>query len=232
MAPGFFSSKFLENPYTLPRGQQICEWSSFKSNLQSFHVVRPLLMEGLCEGYSASDHLEVFGGMCRHLIHISSSILAEKRKLNEDYLGLHKKFEDVSAKNQKLKDKSSGFDCQITQLSAIQDASLAEIALARKEAEELQEDESKEFEAAISAAVERFKASPEFVDTLGTNAAFGAFGFVKKYKDKYPELRFDFEEFQENYKSSWFTDLDLDALSSEEENKEDALPAGDAPPSS
>ncbi|GAA0151701.1 hypothetical protein LIER_10362 [Lithospermum erythrorhizon] len=51
---------------------------------------------------------------------------------------------------------------------------------------------SPEFEAALLAAVERFKASPEFNDDLGANAAFGAFSFVKSFKEKYPELRSDF----------------------------------------
>ncbi|GAA0149352.1 hypothetical protein LIER_08550 [Lithospermum erythrorhizon] len=167
---------------------------------------------------------------------ISSSILATKRKINEDYLGLHKRFEDVSTENQKLKDESSGFDYQITQLSADavarhpkeiwavvenykQSAELRETVLAAVE----EFKESKEFEAAISAAVERFKTSPEFVYTLGANAAFWAFSFVKNYKEKYPELRSDFAEFQEDYKNSWFANLDLDASSSEEENEEDAL---------
>ncbi|GAA0164655.1 hypothetical protein LIER_20242 [Lithospermum erythrorhizon] len=125
---------------------------------------------------------------------ISSSILADKRNINEDYLGLHKRFEDVSAENQKLKDESSDFDCQITQLMELRETVLADV-------EEFKE--SKEFEAAISVAVERFKNSPEFVDTLRANAAFGAFSFVKKYNEKYPELRSDFAEFQEDYKSSW-----------------------------
>ncbi|GAA0172820.1 hypothetical protein LIER_26566 [Lithospermum erythrorhizon] len=73
---------------------------------------------------------------------------------------------------------------------------------------------SPEFEAALLAIVERFKASPEFNDALGTNAAFGAFSFVKRCKEKYPELRSDFPEFQKDYESSWFADLDLDASSS------------------
>ncbi|GAA0147537.1 hypothetical protein LIER_36534 [Lithospermum erythrorhizon] len=51
---------FLIPPYTLPRGQQICVDTPFRSNLQSFHTVRPLLLEGLCERYSnASNPLEV-----------------------------------------------------------------------------------------------------------------------------------------------------------------------------
>ncbi|GAA0168849.1 hypothetical protein LIER_23473 [Lithospermum erythrorhizon] len=54
--------------------------------------------------------------------------------------------------------------------------------------------ESKEFEAALSAAVECFTTSPEFLDTLGINVAFGAFSFVKKYKEKYPDLRSDFAQ--------------------------------------
>ncbi|GAA0165280.1 hypothetical protein LIER_20723 [Lithospermum erythrorhizon] len=84
---------------------------------------------------------------------------------------------------------------------------------------------SLEFEAALLAAVERFKASPEFNDDLGANAAFGAFSFVKSCKEKYPELCSDFAEFQKDYESSWFADLDLDASSSEEEDEEDAPPS-------
>ncbi|GAA0143335.1 hypothetical protein LIER_35724 [Lithospermum erythrorhizon] len=71
---------------------------------------------------------------------ISSSILTVKRKVNEDCLGLHKKYEDVSAECQKLMDESSGFDCQITQLCGIRDTALAETARAREEVKELQEE--------------------------------------------------------------------------------------------
>ncbi|GAA0157797.1 hypothetical protein LIER_14984 [Lithospermum erythrorhizon] len=88
--------------------------------------------------------------------------------------------------------------------------------------------ESKEFDAALSADVERF---PEFLDALGANSAYGAFSFVKKYKEKYPELRSDYVKFQEDYKGSWFADLDLDASSNVEKDEEDAPPTGDAPPS-
>ncbi|GAA0147409.1 hypothetical protein LIER_07117 [Lithospermum erythrorhizon] len=52
MASGFYTIEFLELPYTLPGGQQICEGTPFKSKLQSFHAMRPLLLEGLCEGFS------------------------------------------------------------------------------------------------------------------------------------------------------------------------------------
>ncbi|GAA0170862.1 hypothetical protein LIER_25035 [Lithospermum erythrorhizon] len=91
--------------------------------------------------------------------------------------------------------------------------------------------ESREFEAALSAVVERFKTSPEFLDAMGANSAYGAFSFVKKYKEKYPDLRSDYAKFQEDYKGSWFTDLDLDASSSDEEDEGDAAPSGDAPSS-
>ncbi|GAA0165720.1 hypothetical protein LIER_21047 [Lithospermum erythrorhizon] len=91
--------------------------------------------------------------------------------------------------------------------------------------------ESREFEAALSAAVERFKTSPKFLDAMGANSAYGAFSFVKKYKEKYPDLRSDYEKFLEDYKGSCFTDLDLDASSGDEEDEGDAPPSGNAPSS-
>ncbi|GAA0184489.1 hypothetical protein LIER_31777 [Lithospermum erythrorhizon] len=70
MAYGFYTTEFLTPPYTLPGGQQICEGTPFKSNLQSFHAMRPLLLEDLWKGFShAPDLLEVYGAMCRHLTH-------------------------------------------------------------------------------------------------------------------------------------------------------------------
>ncbi|GAA0187552.1 hypothetical protein LIER_34840 [Lithospermum erythrorhizon] len=187
---------------------------------------------------------------------INSLLHTEKRKLNEDYLGLYKKYEDVSAKCKKLKDESSGFDCQITQLCGIRDVALAEASCAREEVKQLREEvqdlkdattrhpkeiwaavenykqsaelqstllavieESQKFEASLSAAVERFKKSPKFFDALGANSAYGAFNFVKKYKEKYPDLRSDYAKFQEDYKGSWFADLDIDASSSDDEDK-------------
>ncbi|GAA0155696.1 hypothetical protein LIER_13369 [Lithospermum erythrorhizon] len=58
------SKEFLTPPYTFPGGQQICEGTPFKSNLQSFHPVRPLLLKGLYKGYSNTpDPLEVYGDM-------------------------------------------------------------------------------------------------------------------------------------------------------------------------
>ncbi|GAA0170419.1 hypothetical protein LIER_40957 [Lithospermum erythrorhizon] len=89
--------------------------------------------------------------------------------------------------------------------------------------------ESREFEAALSAAVERFKKSPKFLDALGANSTYGAFSFVKKYKEKYPDHRSDYVKFQEDYKGSWFADLDLDTSSSDDEDEQDAPPASDAP---
>ncbi|GAA0150377.1 hypothetical protein LIER_09330 [Lithospermum erythrorhizon] len=45
-------------------------------NLQSFHTMRPLFLEGLCAGYSNSpDPLEVYGAMCRHMIQLLISFL-------------------------------------------------------------------------------------------------------------------------------------------------------------
>ncbi|GAA0142313.1 hypothetical protein LIER_03243 [Lithospermum erythrorhizon] len=137
---------------------------------------------------------------------------------------------------------------QITQLFGIWDVALAEASCVREEIKELREEsaelqntllaaveefkESREFEAALSAGVERFKTSPEFLDALGANSAYGAFSFVKKYKEKYPDLRSDYAKFQEDYKGSWFADLDLNASSSDDEDEEGSPLPGDASSSS
>ncbi|GAA0164589.1 hypothetical protein LIER_20184 [Lithospermum erythrorhizon] len=60
--------------------------------------------------------------------------------------------------------------------------------------------QSSEFEGAHSVAVDRFKKSPEFLDALGANAAYG------------------------------FAELSLDALSEDEEDEEEAPPASDVAP--
>ncbi|GAA0168222.1 hypothetical protein LIER_22987 [Lithospermum erythrorhizon] len=80
------------------------------------------------------------------------------------------------------------------------------------------------FEAAISSAVESFKKSPEFLDVLGSNVAYGVYSFVRKYKEKYPNLRSDYQELQEGYNPSWFAELSLDAPSEYEEDEEEAPP--------
>ncbi|GAA0184293.1 hypothetical protein LIER_31581 [Lithospermum erythrorhizon] len=73
LAAWFFTIEFLTPPYTIPGGQNVCEGTPFKSNLQYFHAVRPLLLEGLCQGYSNTrDPLEVYWDMCRHLIQVLS----------------------------------------------------------------------------------------------------------------------------------------------------------------
>ncbi|GAA0174282.1 hypothetical protein LIER_27707 [Lithospermum erythrorhizon] len=238
IAPGFVTSEFLEKPYILPGGQQICEGTSFESNLQSFHAMRYLLMEGLCEGYvgnagfelarransldfenqrllaqvpsekeaSLEEELAKVREDLAKSQRINSLIHTEKRKLKEDYLRLHKKYEDVTAECKKLKDESSGFDRQITQICGIRDAALAEASCAREEVRELKEEstllasveefkESREFEAALSVAVKHFKKSSEFLDALGANSTYGAFRFVKN----------------------------------DEEDEQDVTPAGDAP---
>ncbi|GAA0154629.1 hypothetical protein LIER_12556 [Lithospermum erythrorhizon] len=187
---------------TLPRVQQICEDTPFKSNLQCFHAMRPLLLEDQCEGYSQSyDSLEVFGAMGRHLIQVCFQYLypqfyftllpllilfvcsraakadfelarredrleeenkylqtqapsgkaasleeelaklkgelvegqginillnTKKKKLTKDYLGLRKKHEEVTSQQDKLKEESSSFDLQTTQLSGYRDTVVAE----------------------------------------------------------------------------------------------------------
>ncbi|GAA0159274.1 hypothetical protein LIER_16092 [Lithospermum erythrorhizon] len=90
--------------------------------------------------------------------------------------------------------------------------------------------QSSEFEATLSASVDSFKKSPEFVDALGANVAYGAYSFVRNYKEKYPGLCSDYKEFQEDYNSSWFADLNLDAPSEDEEDKEAAPSSSDAAP--
>ncbi|GAA0141458.1 hypothetical protein LIER_02595 [Lithospermum erythrorhizon] len=268
MVAGFFNPEFLTPPYTLLGSQQICVDTPFKSNLQSFHAVRPLLLEGLCERYSnALDPLKVYGDMCRYLIQVANvgfelarradclgeenkdlkaqdpsakvtsleeelakvkaelagshriNVLLnnEKKKLMEDYLGLQKRHEDATSKLDKLKAESSGFDVQITQLSRYKDAAVAEAYRTIQE-------QSTEFESALSAAVERFKKSSEFLDALGANAAYGVCSFVRKYKEKYPDLHADYIEFQEGYNSSWFAELSLDAPSDDEEDENEAPP--------
>ncbi|GAA0148249.1 hypothetical protein LIER_42986 [Lithospermum erythrorhizon] len=88
--------------------------------------------------------------------------------------------------------------------------------------------QSFEFEGALIVVVESFKKSSEFLDALGVNVVYGAYSFVRKYKEKYPELRSDYEEFQEDYNSSWFADLNLDAPSEDEEDEEAAPPSSNA----
>ncbi|GAA0156144.1 hypothetical protein LIER_38221 [Lithospermum erythrorhizon] len=304
MAFGFYTTEFLSLPYTLPGGQQICKGTPFKNSLQSFHAMRPLLLEGLCEGYYQSpDPLEVYGAMCRHLIQAASAgfelarradrfeeenkdlkaqapsektasleedltkvreELAESQQINallntknkklvEDYLGLPKKHEEVTSQQDKLKEESSGFDLQITQLSGYRDAAIAESSRATQVAKRLKDEvkrsedagnqhpkelwaavenfkPSSEFENALSSDVERFKESPEFLDALGANAAYGVCSFVRKYKEKYPGLRSDYEEFQEGYNSSWFAELSLDAPFEDEEDEEQAPLVREAAP--
>ncbi|GAA0158530.1 hypothetical protein LIER_15530 [Lithospermum erythrorhizon] len=273
MAAGFFTPEFLSPPYILPGGQQVCEGTPFKSNLQAFHAMRPLLLEGLCQGYSNTlDPLEVYEDMCRHLIQVANAgfelarradflgeenkdlkalahsqkvasleeelakvrgelaesqrinvrLTTERRKLMEDLLWLRKKHKEVCIQRDKLQEESSGFDLQISQLSGYRDAALAEASRATKEAKQLEgevkrlEDaasqhpkdlwadvenfkQSAAFKNTISLAVESFKKSPEFLDALGANVAYGAYNFVKKFKEKHLGLCVDYEKFQEEY---------------------------------
>ncbi|GAA0151419.1 hypothetical protein LIER_37284 [Lithospermum erythrorhizon] len=101
MAAGFFTPEFLPLPYTLLGGQQICEGTPYKSNLQSFHAVRPLLLEGLCQGYSNdADPLEVYGDMCRHLIQVANSDFELARRA--DNLGEENKNLKAQAPSEKV----------------------------------------------------------------------------------------------------------------------------------
>ncbi|GAA0186317.1 hypothetical protein LIER_33605 [Lithospermum erythrorhizon] len=253
----------------------------FKSNLQSVHVVRPLLLEALFQGYSHTpdpleapsekiasleEELAKVRGELAECQRINVLLNNEKKKLTEYYLGLHKKHEEVTSQWDKLKEESSGFDIQITQLSGYRDVAIAEASRTTQEAKPLEDEvkcledvtsqhpkelwaavenfkQSAEFKGALSATVdvtprhgapvERFKKSPEFLDTLGVNAAYGAYIFVRKYREKYPDLHCDYQEFQEDYNSSWFTELSLDAPSEEEdeEEEEEGAPlANDAAP--
>ncbi|GAA0144150.1 hypothetical protein LIER_04667 [Lithospermum erythrorhizon] len=221
------------------RYSAICEGIPFKSNLQCFHAVRPLLLEGLCKGYSNNPKpLKVYGDMCRHLIQlarrakylgeenkdlkaqppsekaasleeelakvkgelveswrINVTLNTEKKKLVEDYLGLRKKHKEVVSQRDKLQSYSSGFDLQITQLSGYWDVVVVEASRATKEK------------------------SPEFLDALGPNAAYVVYSFVRKYKEKHPVIRSDYEEFQEGYNSYWFAELSFDAPSEDEEEE-------------
>ncbi|GAA0165774.1 hypothetical protein LIER_21090 [Lithospermum erythrorhizon] len=132
---------------------------------------------------------------------------------------------------------------QISQLSGYRNAAVAEVKQLEDEVKRLEDaasqypkelwaavenfKQSAEFEGALSAAVERFKKSPEFHDIMGANAAYGAYGLVRKYKEKCPNLRSDYEKFQEDFNSSWFAELSLDAPF---EDEEEAPPTSDAAP--
>ncbi|GAA0166174.1 hypothetical protein LIER_21393 [Lithospermum erythrorhizon] len=128
----------------------------------------------------------------------------EQKKLMEDYLGLHKKHEEVSSQRDKIQEESSDFDIQITQLSGYRDAVVVEASHVTQEVKRLEAEVKRlenamsqnpkelwaavenfkqyaEFEGALSAAAEHFKKSPEFLDALGANAAYWAYSFVRKY---------------------------------------------------
>ncbi|GAA0152375.1 hypothetical protein LIER_37479 [Lithospermum erythrorhizon] len=167
----------------------------------------------------------------------------KNNKLIEDYLGLRKKHEEVVSQWDKLQSESSGFDLQIIQLNGYRDPAVAKASSATQEVQRLKGEvkhlrdaasqhpkklwvaienfkQSVKFEGAFFAAVEHFKKSPEFLDALGANDAYGVCSFVRKYKEKYLGLRSDYEEFQEGYNSSWFSELSLDAPSEDEEEEE------------
>ncbi|GAA0173582.1 hypothetical protein LIER_41552 [Lithospermum erythrorhizon] len=217
MATGFFTTEFLTPSYTLLGGQQICEGTPFKSNLQSFHVVAnagfELARRAHCLGEENKDLLsqgpsgkiaeleEESARVKKELVEgqrINVLLKTEKKKLMEDYFGLHKKHEEI------------------TLLSEYRDAVAAEASSATEEVNRLEAvvkrlkvwaalenfKQSAEFEGALSVAVEHFKKSSEFLDALGVDVAYGAYNFVRKYKKKYPDLCSDYEKLQEYYNSS------------------------------
>ncbi|GAA0163275.1 hypothetical protein LIER_19182 [Lithospermum erythrorhizon] len=143
MAPGFICSEFLERPYTLLGRKQMgnagFEWAR-RANSHDFENQRLMAQVPSEKEASLEEEMAKLKEDLAKSQRINSLILTEKRKLNEDYLGLHNKYENVSAECRKLKDESSGFDCQITQLSGIRDAALAEASCAREEVKELQEE--------------------------------------------------------------------------------------------
>ncbi|GAA0147407.1 hypothetical protein LIER_07116 [Lithospermum erythrorhizon] len=64
--------------------------------------------------------------------------------------------------------------------------------------------------------------------TVGRGGKLQAFirvlDFVKKYMEKYPDLRSDYKEFQEGYGPSWFEGLTLDASSNDDAKDETPSP--------
>ncbi|GAA0142498.1 hypothetical protein LIER_03384 [Lithospermum erythrorhizon] len=202
---------------------------------------------------SLKEELKKVKGELAESQRINVLLNTKKRKLVEDYLGLRKRHEEVATQRDKLQAESSGFDLQINQLSGYRDVVVTEASRATQETKRLEgevkllEDEaiqhpnklwaavenykqSFEFEAVLAAAVESFKKSPEFLDALGANGAYGTCSFVRKYKEKYLGLRSNYEEFQEDYNSSWFVNLNLDALSKDEEDEEAAPSSNNAAP--
>ncbi|GAA0146921.1 hypothetical protein LIER_06751 [Lithospermum erythrorhizon] len=116
----------------------------------------------------------------------------EKKQLMEDYLGLPKRHEDATSQLDKLKAEISGFDLQITQLNG--------------RLEDVASQHPKKLWAAVEnfkQSAELFKKSPEFLDALWANAAYGVCTLFRKYKEKYPGFRADYIEFQEGYNPSW-----------------------------
>ncbi|GAA0150282.1 hypothetical protein LIER_09258 [Lithospermum erythrorhizon] len=185
MASGFFTPEFLSVPYTLPEGQQIYEGTPFKRNLQSFHDVRPLLLEGLYQGYSNDpDPLEVYGDMCRNLIHVANAGFELARRA--DNLGEENKdlkaqapFEKVASLEEELAIvKQELVDSQ--QINVLLNTEKRKpiedyLGLRKRYEEEAQrlECEVERLEDAVSqhpkklwAAVENYKRSFEFVATL------------------------------------------------------------------
>ncbi|GAA0158282.1 hypothetical protein LIER_15357 [Lithospermum erythrorhizon] len=206
MAPGFFTSEFLEKPYIFPGGQKTYEGTFFKSNLQSFHAMRPLLMEGLWRGirYRTTWRWGMLVSSCSGGLAASTSRTSVFWLRSPNFVGLGTlPWLRRLVRGKRASEYSFGCCQGVQGVPRVEDA--------------------------LSATIERFKKSPEFLDALGANSAYGAFSFVKKYKEKYPDLRSDYAKFQEDYKGSWFANLDLGASSSDDIDEEDVAPTGDAP---
>ncbi|GAA0146328.1 hypothetical protein LIER_06313 [Lithospermum erythrorhizon] len=68
-AKTWYSTNFLDLPYTLPGGFQVTEDSNLWKKSDAFGASRPLLLERIRKDYdSINDPLEVHGVVARHLI--------------------------------------------------------------------------------------------------------------------------------------------------------------------
>ncbi|GAA0171162.1 hypothetical protein LIER_25260 [Lithospermum erythrorhizon] len=228
-------SLFQRLRLTLWRGQVVDGKTTFKSNLESFHSLKPLVLERVCNEFDrAPDPLEVCGAMYKHLIkaaNVGYAFLRRADRLDDENRDLqsHVPSNEVRVKELKVElvkvKKELDYDRRITITLNSEKKKLVDNALELcKKLEEKQLwavvvsfKSSSEFENILSRVVEDFMESPEFHLALGCNAAYRVCNFVKKYKEKYPTLRSDYEEFQEGYDPSWFEDLSLDPPSSDED---------------
>ncbi|GAA0143985.1 hypothetical protein LIER_04545 [Lithospermum erythrorhizon] len=85
--PNDYSPNLLAPPYTLPGGQVLDGKTTFKSNLESFHAMKPLVLERVCNEFDrAPDPLEVCGAMYKHLIRAANLgyVLVRRADLLDD----------------------------------------------------------------------------------------------------------------------------------------------------